>query len=251
MMFPHRAQGAPPGHRREGRLMRGANAITMMGQRKPDEDTRRRAMVRLNGMMFYCTGIASFVESTAPLDTSRLIRLAADYADVRPWLENVWLPGRAAHGRRFRDYIEATWPEFEWEGAYHDFREAYRLRTATRVGPPGLALEFVARCVTETTLAVFYRTLARSADEPELRQLTAAAAQEHAAYFGYFRSIYERINGRRRAGLAAAYRTAIASCRSAREVDVAAAFQPLGRHWHGGWVFPELTYPEFLARLAQ
>lgn len=231
--------------------MRGANAITMMGQRRPDEDTRRRAMVRLNGMMFYCTGIASFVESTAPLDTNRLIRLAADHADVRPWLENVWLPGRAAHGRRFRDYIEATWPEFEWEGAYQDFRDAYGLRTASRVGPPGLALEFVARCVTETTLAVFYRTLARSADEPELRQLTAAAAQEHAAYFGYFRSLYERVSGRRRAGLAAACRTAIASCRSAREVDVAAAFQPLGRHWHGGWVFPELTYPEFLARLAQ
>jgi hypothetical protein len=231
--------------------MRGANAITMMGQRKPDENTRRRAMVRLNGMMFYCTGIASFVESTAPLDTSRLIRLAADHADVRPWLENVWLPGRAARGRRFRDYIEATWPEFEWEGAYQDFRDAYGLRTASRVGPPGLALEFVARCVTETTLAVFYRTLARSADEPELRQLTAAAAQEHAAYFSYFRSLYERVSGRRRAGLAAACRTAIASCRSAREVDVAAAFQPLGRHWHGGWVFPELTYPEFLARLAQ
>ena len=231
--------------------MRGANAITMMGQRRPDEDTRRRAMVRLNGMMFYCTGIASFVESTAPLDTNRLIRLAADHADVRPWLANVWLPGRAAHGRRFRDYIEATWPEFEWEGAYQDFRDAYGLRTASRVGPPGLALEFVARCVTDTTLAVFYRTLARSADEPELRQLTAAAAQEHAAYFGYFRSLYERVSGRRRAGLAAACRTAIASCRSAREVDVAAAFQPLGRHWHGGWVFPELTYPEFLARLAQ
>ena len=35
------------------------------------------------------------------------------------------------------------------------------------------------------------------------------------------------------------------------EVDVAIAFHPLGRHWHGGWVFPELTYPEFLARLAQ
>jgi hypothetical protein len=34
-------------------------------------------------------------------------------------------------------------------------------------------------------------------------------------------------------------------------VDVAAAFIPLGRHWHGGWVFPELTYPEFLAKLAR
>jgi hypothetical protein len=223
----------------------------MMGQRKPDEGTRQRAMVRLNGMMFYCTGIASFVESTAPLDTNRLLRLSADRTEVRSWLENTWLPGRAAHGRRFRSYIEATWPEFEWQGAYQDFSDAYGLRTASPVGPPGLALEFVSRCVTETTLAVFYRTLARSADEPELRELTGAAAQDHAAYFAYFRSLYERVRGRRGAGITTACRTAIASCRSAREVDVAAAFRPLARHWHGGWVFPELTYQEFLARLAQ
>jgi hypothetical protein len=167
----------------------------MMGQRKPDEGTRQRAMVRLNGMMFYCTGIASFVESTAPLDTNRLLRLSADRTEVRSWLENTWLPGRAAHGCRFRSYIEATWPEFEWQGAYQDFSDAYGLRAASPVGPPGLALEFVARCVTETTLAVFYRTLARSADEPELRELTGAAAQDHAAYFAYFRSLYERVRG--------------------------------------------------------
>jgi hypothetical protein len=231
--------------------MRGANAITMMGRRNPNEDARRRALVRLNGMMFYCLGIASFVESTAPLDTNRLIRLSEAHADVRPWLENVWLPGRAGHGRRFRAYIETTWPEFEWEGAYEEFREAYGSRSPFRVGAPGRALEFVARCVTETMLAVFYRTLARCADDPELRELAGAAARDHAAYFGHFRNLYERVGGRRRAGLATACRTAIASCRSAREVDVAAAFQPLGRHWHGGWVFPELTYPEFLERLSR
>ena len=52
--------------------MRTTNALTMMGQRKPDEDARRRAMVRLNGMMFYSVAFASFLESTAPLDTARL-----------------------------------------------------------------------------------------------------------------------------------------------------------------------------------
>lgn len=231
--------------------MRGTTAITMMGQRKPGEDARRRAMVRLNGMMFYCVGIASFVESTAPLDTNRLIRLSDNHADVRPWLERVWLPRRAEHGRAFRDYIETTWPEFEWDGAYQDFSGVYGTRTAARVGPPGLALEFVARCATETTLAVFYRTLARSADEPLLRELACAAARDHTAYFGYFRGLFERVSGRRRAGLATAYRTVQASCRSTREVDVAAAYVPLGRHWHGGWVFPELTYPDFLAKLAR
>src|SRR5688572_32401262 len=75
-------------HRQRGDAMR-ANAITMMGQRRPDEDARRRAMVRLNGMMFYSVGLASFLESTAPLDTTRLTRLAEGdgHSDVRLWLE--------------------------------------------------------------------------------------------------------------------------------------------------------------------
>ena len=188
--------------------MRGATAITMMGQRRPDGDARRRAMVRLNGMMFYCIGIASFVESTAPLDTSRLVRLSQGHPDVRLWVERVWLPKRAEHGNLFREYIDTTWPEFDWAGAYQEFSSAYGSRTAARVGPPGLALEFIARCATETTLAVFYRTLARAADEPALRELAAGAARDHTAYFGYFRVLFERVSGRRRAGLATAYRTA-------------------------------------------
>src|SRR5262245_52949046 len=116
--------------------MRGANAVTMMGRRQPDSDARSRALVRLNGMMFYCLGIASLVESTPPLDTRRLARLSEDHAELRRWLEDVWLPGRAGHGRRFRNYIEATWPEFEWDSAYQEFRKDYATRTAMRVGPP-------------------------------------------------------------------------------------------------------------------
>ena len=230
--------------------MRGATAVTMMGQRKPDDSARKRAMVRLNGMMFYSIAIASFLESTAPLDTARLARLAAAEPDLLDWLEWQWLPGRAEQGRRFREYIEATWQEFEWSAAYQEFRDCYLMRAAARVGPPGLALEFVSRCATETTLTVFYRTLAKSAEEPELRAIAGEAARNHSGYFEHFRAAFERSGGRKRAGLARSFRALSASCHAAREVDVAAAFQPLGRHWHGGWVFPELTYGEFLARLA-
>jgi len=228
-----------------------STALTMMGQRKPDEDARRRAMVRLNGMMFYSVAFASFLESTAPLDTARLMRLAQGHSELRQWLEQVWLPGRAERGRLLREYVETTWQEFDWQSAYEEFCESYRLRTAAHLESHGHALELFARCVTETTLAIFYRTLAKGADEPGLRALAAAAARDHLGYFTYFRGAFERLNGGKRAGFTATWRAAVASCRASREVDVAAAFQPLGRHWHGGWVFPELTYPEFLGRLAQ
>ena len=207
-------------------------------------------MVRLNGMMFYSIGIASFLESTAPLDTARLLRLSAGEPDLQAWLEQQWLPGRADQGLRFRNYIETTWQEFDWSAAYREFRDCYATRTAARVGPPGLALEFVSRCATETMLSVFYRTLARCAEEPEIRAIAHDAARSHAGYFDYFRAAFERSGGRKRAGLARSLRALSTSCHAARAVDVAAAFYPLGRHWHGGWVFPELTYAEFLARLA-
>src|SRR6185503_13443919 len=116
-------------------------------------------------------------------------------------------------------------------------RDHYATRTAARVGPPGLALEFLSRCVTETTLIVFYRTLARCAEEPALRALARDAAASHGEYFACFRDVFSQCGGRRRAGFAKSYRAVILSCRAAREVDVAAAFQPLARHWHGGWVF--------------
>jgi hypothetical protein len=227
-----------------------ATAITMMGRRQPDEDARRRAMVRLNGMMFYSLALASFLESTPPLDTHRLIRLSGDDPDVGLWLDQQWLPSRARRGRLLKDYIEATWPEFDWNSAYEEFSAAYASRTAARVERPGLALEFFARCAIETMLAVFYRTLVKCADEPSLRALASEAAQDHVAYFNRFRGLYDRFSGGRHAGLAMRCHTIFEACRSVREVDVAAAFHPLVNHWHGGWVFPEFTYPEYLARLA-
>ena len=226
-------------------------AITMMGQRKPGEGERRQAMVRLNGMMFYCIAVASFFETVVPLDTARLLKLSEGHADARLWLEQVWLPQRTGHGRLFRDYIQTIWPEFDWNSAYEEFRDAWSLRSAARVGPPGFALEILARCVTETSLAVFYRTLAKSADDPSLATLVRHAAHDHSANFTYFRELYQRVGTGRRAGLPMACRAILTSCRSAREVDMALAFHPLAHHWHGGWVFPELSYTEFLARLAR
>jgi len=226
-------------------------AIRMMGQRRPDENARQRAMVRLNGMMFYAVGVASFLESTPPLDTGRLVRLAEEHADLRRWLSHAWLPRRADHGRAFREYLETVWPEFDWRAAYAEFAERYGTRTAVYVGPAGLGLEYLARCVNETALTVFYRTLGKCADDPSLRALAREAARDHGEWFVRFRGLYESAGGGRRAGLATACRTVLRASRAAREVDVAEAFRPLARHWQGGWVFPELAYPEFLARLAE
>lgn len=215
------------------------------------ENARMRALVRFNGVTFHSLAAASFLETAASLHVNRLVQVFSAQPDVRLWLEQVWWPRRAELGRRLRDYVGATWPEFDWNAAYHEFYESYRPRSGLSGRHGGVALEALGLCVTTAQAAVFYRALADCADEPALRALAREAACDHAVYFDFFRALFERCKRIERVGFAAAWRTAIATCRSARDDDVAAAFQPLGRNWNGTPIVPDLDYPEYRQRLAQ
>ncbi len=226
-------------------------AVIMTAQRERGEQARARALVRFNGLMFHGLAAASFLETAAPLHVGRLGRVFADHPDVGLWLEQVWWPQRAGHGRLLRSYVEATWPEFDWSAAYDEFHEAYRTRYGTASAGGSLALEALARCVAETQAAVFYRALASYADEPALRGLAREAGRDHAFFFDHFRSVFERCKRHESVGFAAACRTVLGASRAARDLDVAAAFQPLARHWNGNRLVPELGYGEFLERMGQ
>jgi hypothetical protein len=185
-----------------------------------------------------------------PLQVERLNLVFAGHPDVRLWLEQVWWPQRAGHARLLREYVETTWPEFDWNAAYEAFYQAYRLRPGLDSRRGGIALEALGLCVMAAQAAVFYRGLANSADEPALRALARAAACDHATYFEHFRALFERWQRRDRIGLAAGWRALQAACRSARDLDVAAAFAPLGTHWNGAPTVPGLAYGEFRLRTA-
>lgn len=220
-------------------------------QREPGEHARARAIIRFNGLMFHSLAAASFLEAAAPLQVNRLNPVLAAHPEARLWLERIWWPQRAEHGRRLREYVEATWPEFDWNAAYDEFYQVYRARPGIEDGRAGVALEALGLCVAEVQAAVFYRALARSADEPSLHGLARQAASDHAGFFDYFRAIYDRCNRRERVGFARSWRTLLTACRSARDFDVRTAFEPLGRHWNGPRTVPELAYGEYVQRMAQ
>ena len=223
---------------------------TRVAQRERSEQARARAMVRFNGLLFHCLAAASFLETSVPLQVNRLSRAFAARPDAGLWLEQVWWPQRAALGRRLRGYLEATWPEFDWNAAYKEFYESYRRPRPGRDGrEAGAALEALGLCAAAAQAAVLYRTLARCADEPALRALAREAAAEHAGYFGHFRALFECCKREERVGLVAGWRTVRAACRSARDFDARAAFEPLGRHWSGAPTVPGLDYGEFRARM--
>ena len=222
---------------------------TRTTQRKQGEQARARAIVRFNGLLFHSLAAASFLEAAVPLHVNRLSQVFSARPEVGLWLEQVWWPQRAEHGRRLREYLEATWPEFDWSAAYHEFYETYRPRSGLEGRGTSATLEALGLCVTAAQAAVFYRALARCADEPALRALARQAACDHGGCFDYFSALFERCKREERVGLVASWRTVRAACRSARDFDASAAFEPLGRHWGGARTVPELGYGEFRARM--
>jgi len=228
-----------------------AIATTTTNQRQRNEQTRARALVRFNGLAFHSLAAASFLETAVPGHVNRRTQMFGAHPDVGLWLEQVWWPQRAELGRQLREYVEATWPEFDWNAAYHEYYESHRPRSGLESGHGGIALEALGLCVTAAQAALFYRALANSADEPALRALARKAACDHAGFFDTFRALFERCQQFERAGFTATWRTVIAISRSARDHDVAAAFQALAPNWKGAAIVPGLDYPEYRKRMAQ
>ena len=226
-------------------------AATTTTQRERNEQARMRALVRFNGSTFRSLAAASFLETAVPLHVNRLTQVFGADPDVGLWLEQVWWPQRAELGRQLRAYVEATWPEFDWNAAYHEFHESYRPRSGLEGLRARIAREALGLCVTEAQVALFYRALANSADEPQLRALARKAACDHAAFFDFFRELFESRRRIERVGFAATLRTVTAVCRSARDHDVAAAFRALDCNWTGAAIVPGIGYPEFRQRMAQ
>jgi hypothetical protein len=230
--------------------MQATAAITTI-QRGQGQGARARALVRFNGLAFCSLAAASFLETAVARQVSRLAPVFAAHPGVPLWLDQVWGAGRAAIGRQLREYVETTWPEFDWKAAYCEYHDRQRPGFGLRGVPATVAHQALGLCVASAQAAVFYRALARSADEPALRDLARDAARAHAAYFDFFRDLLDRCKRVERVGITATWRTAIAVSRAARDDDVAAAFEPLDRNWNGASVVPAFGYPEYRLRMAQ
>lgn len=226
-----------------------ATAMTI-NPRESSEQARMRALVRFNGSAFHSLAAASFLETAVPQHVERAARALGGDLDTRAWMEQVWWPRRAELGRQLREYVEATWPEFDWSAAWQEFRANYRPVSGLEGARGGTARAALGLCATETQIVLLYGTFAASADDPQLRALARAAAAEHARFFEFFHALFERLKRAQRVGFIATWRTVIAVSRSARDHDVAAAFRALGDNWQGTAIVAPLDYPEFRRRMA-
>lgn len=200
---------------------------------------------------FYTCAMISFLESRVPTYVDNLEPFFRCDPDTLQWLQEVWLPEEAAHGRFMRSFVEQTWPEFDWERGFTEFSALYIPRCATERLRPSVGLEALARCVTETQAATFYRCLACYTPDPDLKILLKRMSADEARHFRKFKDLHLLYQSTERTSLLPRVRALLARSELVRDEDLALAFAPLNRAWKCPPPFAPWSYPALLRTTAQ
>ena len=140
---------------------------------------------------FFLVASASLMESATDLYTENLIEFFVGDDEVTSWLEHYWLPEELQHGRALRRYVEAVWPQFDWEPAFRGFVEEFRPFCDVAL-EAARSLEMASRCVVETGTASYYTTLSRASPEPVLAFLARRIAEDEVRHYKHFYRYFRR-----------------------------------------------------------
>jgi len=208
-----------------------------------------RERVRGDETLFYMLATSSFVEIASALYTRNLSTYYSSDQAVLEWLNGHWEHEEIQHGRALRAYVQAVWPEFDWEAANAAFYADYAARCTLEEFESTRALELAARCVVETSTATFYRTLHEYSDEPVLKEITGHIKSDEVRHYSYFWKFFEQYRARERIGRA---RTLLAIVRRVAEVaddDGLIAYRHAFAYRHPERTFERRHYDAFLGEM--
>jgi len=197
--------------------------------------------------LFYLLAAASFVEITSDLYTKNLIEFFQGDAEIENWLANFWEHEEVQHGTALKRYVQAVWPEFDWEGAYRGFFNEYGRACTMDALAENHALEMVARCVVETGTSSFYRTLSEAAPEPVLKQITANISSDEVRHYKHFYRYFLDYKDRERPGRVAILRQLWKRSTDVKAEDAYIAFKHVFLVRNPGETFTQEAYDEFRA----
>ncbi|KYF75554.1 hypothetical protein BE17_16365 [Sorangium cellulosum] len=183
------------------------------------------AQVSREPLLFALVATASFTETTSHIYTRNLVEYYTGETEIVRWLKEEWEPEELQHGRALRKYIEAVWPDFDWERAYAAFFAEYSQRCSMDALQPTRALEMVARCVVETGTATYYRALHDYAGEPVLRQIAANISRDEARHYSHFHGFFRELDEREKNSRTAILRTIFRRLAMIRKDDGYIAFR--------------------------
>jgi tRNA isopentenyl-2-thiomethyl-A-37 hydroxylase MiaE len=159
-----------------------------------------RERVRGDETLFFLLATSSFVEIASALYTRNLSAYYTADNAVLEWLNGHWEQEEIQHGRALRAYVQAVWPEFDWEAANTAFYADYGARCTLDEFEPTRALELAARCVVEMATATFYRTVHEYTDEPVLKTITGHIKSDEVRHYSYFWRFFEVYRAREQVG---------------------------------------------------
>ncbi len=208
-----------------------------------------RAAVEGNELLLHIIASASFVEITSDVYTRNLIDFFRGDEEVTDWLGRAWESEELQHGGALKRYVEAAWPDFDWDDAYRKFIAEFMQFCSVDQLAETRALEMAARCVVETGTAAFYRALAEMSPEPVLRRLAAAISADEVRHYKHFYRFFQRYREREQPSRVAVARTLWARIGEVDAEDAFYAFKHvyLGRNPQAE--FREDDYAAFRARL--
>ena len=199
--------------------------------------------------LFFLLATSSFVESASDLYTRNLSEYYSEEPEVVRWLNRNWEHEELQHGRALRAYLQALWPDFDWESANRDFFADYGARCTLDEFEPTRGLEMAARCVVETGTAAFYRTLHSYTSEPVLKTLTAHIKSDEVRHYSYFWHFFQVYQARDSAHRWHVFRAVARRVAEARDDDGLIAFRHAWRYRFPARPFELRHYQAFQKRL--
>jgi hypothetical protein len=206
-------------------------------------------LIRANAALFHSVAAAAVLESAAERGFERMLQLFRDDPALCEWLAMEWLPNKRGRARLLREYVEQTWPEFDFDAAMHEYAGAAGAERGLGPRRPSRAHEALARCLSAAQAALFYGVLSRWAEDRRLRALAAAFAQEESLTLARFRALHEASALSERVSTWAAWFAARRIARLGRDVQLPLVFTCLAAHWRPHAPIAEMSYRDFLRRM--
>ncbi len=166
----------------------------------------RRDMVEKDERLFYLLASASFVEILSEVYTGNLIEHYDGNHEAVLWLKETWQKEEVQHGQSLKRYVQAVWPEFDWERSYSGFAREYGELCSMDNLEASRALEMVARCVVETGTSTLYRCLYDHAEEPLLREILCNIKSDEVRHYSKFRKLFIEHNRTEKRGAMPVFR---------------------------------------------
>jgi len=213
-------------------------------------DRVERHRVSDDWLTYYLVAAASFVETAAALYTSNLVEHFPD-PRAREWLAKRWQVEELQHGRALRAYVEAVWPDLDWERGYAGFYDEYSRMCTMEELEDSRALEMAARCVVETGTATFYTTLHNRAQEPVLKKLTGFIRQDEVRHYNYFRSFYRTYKAEEKVGRWSILRALRQRFAEAEQEDAYVGFKHAWLIRHPGQPFADAYFADFMRQVRE